>query len=84
MLSYDAMLALLRASSMALATAKSSLTPEKLQQALAKIRGSQSLQGVSGQISFGQDGAPQEKAVVVLYVAPRGIQLIRIQEGRYR
>ena len=84
MLSYDAMLALLRASSMALAMAKSSLTPEKLQQALAKIRGSQSLQGVSGQISFGQDGAPQEKAVVVLYVAPRGIQLIRIQEGRYR
>ena len=61
MLSYDAMLALLRASSMALATAKSSLTPEKLQQALAKIRGSQSLQGVSGQISFGQDGAHRRK-----------------------
>ncbi|GCE19394.1 protein kinase domain-containing protein [Dictyobacter kobayashii] len=62
-LSYDAMVALLTSSKEAL-NGGSILKPTELQQALTKVKG---LQGVSGQISFGQDGDPINKAVVVLY-----------------
>ncbi|HEX3642244.1 MAG TPA: ABC transporter substrate-binding protein, partial [Ktedonobacteraceae bacterium] len=52
MLSYDATLALLSSCDMALSSGKQSITPEDLQQALEKLNGSNTIQGVSGQIAF--------------------------------
>jgi ABC-type branched-subunit amino acid transport system substrate-binding protein len=68
MLSYDAMLSVLQASTLAMTTGQHSITPGNLQQALRKISGKQALQGVSGQISFGADGNPTNKIVLVLCV----------------
>lgn len=78
-LSYDAMQALLYASKMALSGGKTSITPVELQQALSKLNGPNAIQGVSGQISFGPDGNPVNKAVVVLYVDPNDhIKLVSV------
>jgi ABC-type branched-subunit amino acid transport system substrate-binding protein len=65
MLSYDATVVMIRATQNALVGGKTSLTPTQLRQALAAISG---LQGVTGQITFGPDGNPVNKAVVILYV----------------
>lgn len=67
-LSYDAMLALLTSSKQAL-NGGTTLKGTDLQQALTKVSG---LQGVSGQITFGQNGDPVNKAVVVLYFDDMG------------
>src|SRR6266567_1496876 len=75
MLSYDAMLALLAANQSALAGftgGKKLLLPGDLQQALTKITGSSTIQGATGQISFGFDGNPVNKAVVLLGVNGNG------------
>jgi serine/threonine protein kinase len=71
MLSYDATLALLTGVKNGLNGGKS-LKPEALQQALQQIKGANALQGVSGQISFGPDGNPADKPVVVLAVSSDG------------
>lgn len=71
-LSYDAMLALLQGSNNALTGGKTSFSPEALRQGLAGITTSQPIQGISGQIAFGQNGDPVNKAIVVLYVDPDG------------
>jgi ABC-type branched-subunit amino acid transport system substrate-binding protein len=71
-LSYDAMLAMLNGASIALSGGKTSFTPGDLQQALTKINGAKSFQGVSGQIAFGPDGNPVDKAFVILHVSPEG------------
>jgi len=63
---------MLHASSNALTGTKTTMTPADLLQALKKIQGAQAAQGVSGQISFGSDGNPVNKAIVVLKVAPGG------------
>lgn len=65
-LSYDGMKALLAASTLAFGGG-SSFTSDNLQQALSQINGPQSVQGVSGQISFGSDGNSINKVVVVLH-----------------
>jgi len=70
-LSYDAMLALLNGSKIALA-GKTSFTPKDLQHALLQLTGTHAIQGVSGQLAFGSDGNPINKVVVVLYVDPNG------------
>src|SRR6266516_1977019 len=83
MLSYDATLALLTGSKLALNSGggnKKSITPDELRQGLAKITGAQALQGVSGRISFGPDGNPVNKAFVVLFVDALG----RIHEESLR
>ncbi|GER88334.1 hypothetical protein KDW_24960 [Dictyobacter vulcani] len=67
-LSYDAMLALLTSAKQAL-NGGTTLKSTDLQQALTKISG---LQGVSGQITFGQNGDPVDKAVIVLYFDDMG------------
>jgi len=75
MLSYDATLALLTGSKLALSTGggnKKSITPDELRQGLAKITGAQALQGVSGRIAFGPDGNPVDKAFVILFVDALG------------
>src|SRR6266705_178029 len=83
MLSYDATLALLTGSKLALSTSggnKKSITPDELRQGLAKITGAQALQGVSGRIAFGPDGNPVDKAFVILFVDALG----RIHEESLR
>lgn len=71
-LSYDAMRVLLQASQTAIAHKKAALTSEDLEQALKSITGAHAFQGISGQIAFGQDGNPQDKAVVMLSVDKEG------------
>ncbi|MEO8953906.1 MAG: ABC transporter substrate-binding protein [Ktedonobacteraceae bacterium] len=70
-LSYDAMLTMLKASNIALATNKN-FTGSDLQKALLQIKGTNAVQGVSGQISFAPTGDPVNKAIVVLYVDANG------------
>jgi eukaryotic-like serine/threonine-protein kinase len=78
-LSYDAMSALLNASNNVLKT-KQNFTSDDIRQALLQITGSKAIQGVSGQISFGSNGDPINKAIVVLFVDPNGhIQLNSVQ-----
>ncbi len=78
MLSYDATLALLTASKIALTAGKSNLTPNDVLQGLRQITGAQTLQGVSGPIAFGSNGDPINKPFVVLAVDTLG----RIHEER--
>ena len=68
-LSYDAMLAILHGASI---VGKQSFTGADLQRALTQINGANSFQGVSGQIAFGPDGNPVNKAFVILHVSPEG------------
>ena len=68
MLSYDATIALLQASNSALSSAKTAITPETVRQALTTI----TFQGVSGQIAFGPNGDPVNKAIVILSVDSLG------------
>ena len=70
MLAFDATLALLEGSRMALAGGKTNFSPNDLRQALTTIAGANAIQGVSGQIAFASDGNPVNKAVVVLGVTP--------------
>jgi len=80
MLAYDASMALLEGSRIALSRGKTNITPTDLRQTLATITGPHAIQGVGGQIAFGPDGNPINKAVVVLGVAPGGfIQIIGVQ-----
>jgi eukaryotic-like serine/threonine-protein kinase len=76
MFAYDAMLVLATASrrpALALINGqKGALLANDLEQSLTKITGSQAIQGVTGQISFGADGTPANKAVPVLKVDPNG------------
>ncbi len=79
-LSYDAMTALLKGSSIALKT-KSNITSSDLRQAMLKLNGSQAFQGVSGQISFDAHGEPVNKAIVILTVDPLGHIKMESVEG---
>ncbi|QBD81329.1 hypothetical protein EPA93_37285 [Ktedonosporobacter rubrisoli] len=80
-LAYDATLTLLSASKTALAGGTSGFTPTQLQQAIAGIKGTNAVQGVSGQISFDNDGDPSNKAVVMLYVNQGGFIQMEPQLG---
>jgi ABC-type branched-subunit amino acid transport system substrate-binding protein len=76
MLSYDAMSALFQGSQNAL-VAQKALTSTTLQHGLTQITGAKAMQGISGQISFGSNGDPMNKAIVILYVDPDGhIQML--------
>lgn len=74
MLSYDAMLALL------VGSGKTSI-PGNLEQGLKKITGSSAIQGASGAISFGPDGDPVEKAIVLLGLEANGDLRTEAVEG---
>src|SRR5262249_2730751 len=83
-LSYDAMIAFLKGAANALSGGKKTIAPNDLQQGLKQITGSNSFQGVSGQIAFGADGNPAQKAIVVLHVSPEGfIQMEPTVLGRF-
>ncbi|HZS75370.1 MAG TPA: protein kinase [Ktedonobacteraceae bacterium] len=70
-LSYDATVALLKAAGNLLSSGKKP-TPALMNTALLAINGANSFQGASGQISFGSDGNPIDKAFVILHVSPQG------------
>ncbi|GAC1508599.1 MAG: hypothetical protein NVS2B12_24100 [Ktedonobacteraceae bacterium] len=70
-LSYDATLALLTGAKNGL-DGGTTITPGALQQALQQIKGTNALQGVSGQISFSSSGDVVDKPVVVLSVTNDG------------
>jgi ABC-type branched-subunit amino acid transport system substrate-binding protein len=80
-LSYDAMLALLHGCSNALAEQSAPIPPDVLQQNLAKITPDKAFQGVSGQIAFGSDGNPVDKAVVILFVNPNGYVKLPVKDA---
>jgi ABC-type branched-subunit amino acid transport system substrate-binding protein len=83
-LSYDATLALLKAYNLAYKAGKTSPGPQDIQQALKQINGANAIQGVSGQISFGPDGDPIQKAVVILYFDQQAhIQIDRNIIGKF-
>jgi hypothetical protein len=65
MLAYDATLALLQASNLSLKN-KYPLSGSDVQQALTELKGVNALQGVTGQIAFGVDGNPVNKAVTIV------------------
>ncbi len=71
-LSYDAMIALLKGANNELSAGKTKPTPADLQQGLKQITGTNGFQGVSGQIAFGSNGDPVNKAIVILHVSPDG------------
>ena len=71
-LSYDATVALLRGCNAALSTGKQNITLQDIQGALKSLNGPNAFQGVSGQIAFGSNGDPAEKAIVVLSVDATG------------
>jgi ABC-type branched-subunit amino acid transport system substrate-binding protein len=66
MLAYDAMLTFLKGIQIASTTHKESITGRDLQQALLKVNGAQTVQGVTGQISLGADGDPVNKETIIL------------------
>lgn len=75
-LSYDATLALLTAAGNVLSSNGGKLfTPADLQKALTNIKGTQAIQGASGQIAFDANGDPVDKAVVILFVNQGFIQM---------
>jgi eukaryotic-like serine/threonine-protein kinase len=83
-LSYDAMVALLLGCNNALSSGKNTIHTDDLLQGLKSISGANGFQGVSGQIAFGPDGNPVNKAVVILYVDPVGhIKMAPTIEGRF-
>ncbi|GCE11303.1 protein kinase domain-containing protein [Tengunoibacter tsumagoiensis] len=83
MLSYDATVVLLNAANLAYNLGKQKITPQDLQQGLSQIKGDNTVQGVSGQIAFGSDGDPVDKAIVVLYVDDNGHIHMESALGRF-
>lgn len=83
-LSYDATVALLTGCNIVLNTGKKTISPEDLRGGLSQIKGANAFQGVSGQVAFGTNGDPVDKAIVILYVDPVGrIHMERTVEGRF-
>ncbi len=83
-LSYDATLVLLEASRHILGgNGKTTMSGAELRQALAGLNGPQAVQGISGVISLGPDGNPDNKAVVVLMVDNVGHIKIESVQGRF-
>lgn len=82
-LAYDALRVLLHADQSAFAAKKAPVTGQDLQQALTHITDKQAFQGVSGRITFGQNGDPQEKTVVLLQVDKQGKAKLISTQGKF-
>lgn len=82
-LTYDAALALLHGSSIALVPGKTGVSSSEVQQGLTHVTGPQEFQGVSGQISFGSDGDSINKAIVLLNLTPNGDTRIESVQGAF-
>ncbi len=82
MLSYDAMLTLLKGCDIALSQ-NLKFTPEDLQQALTTISYKQKVQGVSGRILFGPDHDPVDKIVIVVHFDKNGYLQMDAAQGNF-
>jgi serine/threonine protein kinase/ABC-type branched-subunit amino acid transport system substrate-binding protein len=79
-LSYDATAAMLTGVNNALTGNKTAVTTNELLVGIRAIQGSHAIQGVSGQIAFGSDGNPVNKALVILKVIKGGFfTLVSVQ-----
>jgi len=79
-LSYDATVAMLTAVNNALTGTKTAITTNDLLLGIQAIKGTNALQGVSGQIAFGPDSNPINKALVILRVVNGGFfTLVSVQ-----
>ncbi len=79
-LSYDATVAMLTAVNNELTGSKTTITMSDLLQGIKAIKGSNAIQGVSGQISFGSDSNPINKSIVILRVVNGGFfTLVSVQ-----
>lgn len=83
MLSYDAMVALLRGCDLALSSGKQTITADDLRQGLSALNGANAFQGVSGEIAFGADGDPVNKTIVVLHVNQGHVQMEPVKLGHF-
>ena len=81
MLGYDATLTLIKAAGNVVSSGKKAFSGEDIRQALLSINGSNAIQGVSGQVSLGQDGNPVDKVVLILYVDEQGYIHMENQPG---
>jgi serine/threonine protein kinase/ABC-type branched-subunit amino acid transport system substrate-binding protein len=71
-LSYDALLAQLKAYTLVVTAGVTTVTPQNLQQGLTQLQGTHAVQGISGQISFDAAGNAANKAIVLLYFDAQG------------
>jgi serine/threonine protein kinase/ABC-type branched-subunit amino acid transport system substrate-binding protein len=79
-LSYDATVAMLTGINNALTGNKTAITSNDLLLGIKAIQGAHSIQGVSGQIAFGSDGNPVNKALVILRIIKGGYNtLVSVQ-----
>ena len=79
-LSYDATVVMLTAVNNELTGTKTAITLSDMLQGIKAIQGPNALQGVSGQISFGSDGNPINKSLVILRVVNGGFfTLVSVQ-----
>ncbi len=79
-LSYDATVAMLTAANNALTGTKTTITTHDLLLGIQAIKGTNALQGVSGQIAFGSDSNPINKSLVILRVVNGGFfTLVSVQ-----
>jgi ABC-type branched-subunit amino acid transport system substrate-binding protein len=79
-LAYDSASVVLSALVMADSNGNTTLTPQVLANTLPTITEANAFQGVSGQIAFGPDHDPINKAIVILYASEDGhTQLYNIQ-----
>lgn len=83
MLSYDATLAFFTAIQYT-KQAHQQLNTGEIKAALTQLHGANAFQGVSGQIAFGPDGNPMNKAIVILRILPQGtFSLASTVEGQF-
>jgi eukaryotic-like serine/threonine-protein kinase len=80
-LSYDTASVVLTALQAVYGDGKTLLIPNDLKNELAKITGANAFQGVSGQIAFGSDGDPINKAVVILFASTGGPIQLKLVSG---
>jgi eukaryotic-like serine/threonine-protein kinase len=79
-LSYDATVTMLTAANNALTGTKTTITTHDLLLGIHAIKGTNALQGVSGQIAFGSDSNPINKSLVILRVVNGGFfTLVSVQ-----
>jgi hypothetical protein len=83
MMVYDAVYAFLVASRNTSQQGNQNLTPEDIRNALSRINGSQSFQGITGIVSFGSDGNPVDKVHFILRVVDGGYLHLAAYEGCY-
>jgi serine/threonine protein kinase/ABC-type branched-subunit amino acid transport system substrate-binding protein len=81
MLSYDATYVLLQGCQNILSS-NMAIAPKNLREGILQITGENAIQGVSGQISFGSNGDPMNKAVIILYIDQDGYTQMLQPNGR--